>query len=109
MQEIFIKPVKSAHGNKDGINAAMALLHKRWSMRILWELREGPVTFRALQAACSELSSSVLNVRLSELREAQLVAHAAGQGYALTDWGRQLLLAMQPFIQWAGRWHKAVG
>ena len=108
MQETPAKPVKAAHSNKDGINAAITLLHKRWSMRILWELRAGPVTFRALQAACSELSSSVLNVRLSELREAQLVAHTTGQGYALTDWGRQLLVAMQPFLQWAGRWHRAV-
>lgn len=107
MQDIPVKAARQTQNAKDGINAAIALFHKRWSMRILWELRERPATFRALQEACSELSSSVLNVRLSELREAQLVEHTAGQGYALTDWGRELLVAMQPFTQWAARWHKA--
>ena len=108
MQSIAAKSARDAQHAKDGINAAIALFHKRWTMRILWELRDGPATFRALQASCAELSSSVLNVRLAELREAQLVAHAAGQGYALTDWGRELLVAMAPFFQWAGRWHQAM-
>ncbi len=109
MQDTRPRSARQAQAAKDGINAAIALFHKRWSMRILWELRDGPATFRALQEACSELSSSVLNVRLSELREAHLVQHAAGQGYALTDWGRELLVAMQPFVQWAARWYKALG
>ena len=90
---------------KHGMNAAIELFHRRWTLRILWELREGPVTFRALQTACAELSSSVLNVRLAELREAQLVQHAAGAGYALTEWGVELLQAMRPMIKWATRWH----
>ena len=93
---------------KDGINAAIDLFHRRWTMRILWELRKGPVTFRALQTACSELSSSVLNVRLAELRETQLVIHTAGEGYALTDWGTELLAVMLPLARWAARWHRAV-
>ncbi|MBI3523979.1 MAG: helix-turn-helix transcriptional regulator [Betaproteobacteria bacterium] len=93
---------------KNAINAAIALFHKRWTMRILWELREGPVTFRQLQAACSEVSSSVLNVRLLELRAAQLVEHTSGEGYALTAWGAELLVAMRPLVLWAGRWHQAI-
>jgi DNA-binding HxlR family transcriptional regulator len=99
--------VSNATQQKDGINAAIDLFHRRWTMRILWELRETPVTFRALQTACSELSSSVLNVRLAELREAQLVVHLGGEGYALTDWGRELLVAMGPLLKWAARWHRA--
>jgi DNA-binding HxlR family transcriptional regulator len=93
---------------KDGFNAAIDLFNKRWTMRILWELRSGGVTFRDLQAACSEVSSSVLNLRLSELREAKLVQHAAGDGYTLTGWGDELLIAMRPLAQWAGRWQKAI-
>lgn len=93
---------------KNGINAAIALFHKRWAMRILWELREGPATFRQLQLACSEVSSSVLNVRLLELRGARLVEHAAGEGYALTPWGDELLIAMRPLARWAERWHRAI-
>ena len=91
---------------KAGMNAAIELFHKRWTLRILWELRDHPHNFRAIQAACADLSSSVLNVRLSELREAQLLAHDE-QGYALTEWGKELLEAMQPFSQWAARWHRA--
>jgi len=93
---------------KHGFNAAIALFHKRWTMRILWELRDGPVTFRQLQVACSEVSSSVLNVRLLELRAAHLVEHVPGEGYALTPWGHELLIAMRPLASWAGRWHRAI-
>ncbi len=96
-----------ANPYKEGINAAIALFHRRWTMRILWELRQGPVTFRALQTACAEVSSSVLNVRLAELRDANLVAHASGEGYSLTGWGKELLTAMEPLVLWAGRWQKA--
>jgi DNA-binding HxlR family transcriptional regulator len=92
---------------KDGVNAVIDLFHKRWTMRILWELRDGPVTFRELQVACSMVSSSVLNVRISELREAQLVEHTTGEGYQLTHWGKELLVATQPLAAWARRWSKA--
>jgi DNA-binding HxlR family transcriptional regulator len=91
---------------RDGVNSVIDLFHKRWTMRILWELRDGPVTFRELQAACSMVSSSVLNVRLSELREAQLVEHSSGEGYQLSGWGKELLLATQPLTAWASRWSK---
>ena len=96
-----------ANPHKDGINAAIDLFHRRWTMRILWELRQGPVNFRALQTACAEVSSSVLNVRLAELRESRLVEHASGEGYSLTRWGEELLAAMEPLMLWAGRWQKA--
>ena len=95
------------NGAKAGINAAIELFHRRWTMRILWELRGGPVTFRALQSACEDVSTSVLNVRLGELREARLVIHTPGEGYALTDWGEELLVAMRPLVQWAARWHRS--
>lgn len=91
---------------KQGFNAAIDLFHKRWTMRILWELREGPVTFRELQTACSMVSSSVLNVRISELREAQLIEHTSGSGYQLSLLGKELLVAMRPLAAWAGRWSK---
>ena len=97
--------VESAGAAKDGINAAIDLFHRRWTMRILWELRAGELTFRALQAACGALSPSVLNVRLGELRAARLVVHTEGQGYGLTPWGVELLVAMRPLLDWAARWN----
>jgi DNA-binding HxlR family transcriptional regulator len=92
---------------KEGMNAALALFNKRWVLRILWELRDGRrATFRQLQQACSELSSSVLNVRLSELRFAELIEHEVAQGYGLTASGEDLLVAMRPLAVWASKWHE---
>jgi DNA-binding HxlR family transcriptional regulator len=93
---------------KDAINAAMELLHRRWMLRVLWELRAGAFTFRALQQACGDLSPTVLNQRLSELREAGLVVNDAS-GYCLTPMGQDLLEAFAPLSRWAVRWHKGRG
>jgi DNA-binding HxlR family transcriptional regulator len=92
---------------KEAINAAIDLFHRRWVLRILWELRGEPLTFRALQEACSEVSPTVLNQRLKELREAQLVDHQPGAGYALSGQGRSLLVAMEPMMAWAVQWWRA--
>lgn len=92
---------------KQAINAAIDLFHRRWVLRILWELRGEPLTFRALQEACSEVSPTVLNQRLKELREAQLVDHQPGEGYALSEHGRSLLAAMEPMMAWAVQWWRA--
>ncbi len=95
---------------KDALNAALELFHRRWTLRILWELRAEGATlnFRALQAACGDLSASVLNQRLAELRGALLVEHDEGSGYRLSVQGRALLVAMAPLMQWAPRWARAV-
>jgi DNA-binding HxlR family transcriptional regulator len=93
---------------KQSINAALELLHRRWTMRVIWELREGAFTFRALQSACGDLSPTVLNQRLAELREAGLVANDES-GYCLTPLGRELLKAFEPLQKWALRWYRAVG
>lgn len=91
---------------KDAINAALELFQRRWTLRILWELRggDGCLNFRALQAACGDLSASVLNQRLAELRAALLVEHDAGSGYRLAPQGRALLVAIEPLLKWAPRW-----
>jgi DNA-binding HxlR family transcriptional regulator len=92
---------------KDAINAALDLFHRRWTLRILWELRQGPLTFRQLQGAGGEISASVLSQRLAELRDALLVEHD-GSGYALTAQGTALLAAFEPLQAWSLRWHAAV-
>jgi DNA-binding HxlR family transcriptional regulator len=70
--------------------------------RILWELRNGSLTFRALQEA-AETNPSVLNVRLKELREARLVQHGP-EGYGLTSQGKRLLELFLPLHTWAEEW-----
>jgi DNA-binding HxlR family transcriptional regulator len=83
--------------------ALLDLLGRRWTLRVIWELREGPLTFRELQARCGAASSSVLNQRLAELR-ASGVAERASEGYRLTDEGRELLAIYPPVQAWAERW-----
>ncbi len=75
-------------------------------MRILWELRDGPFTFAALRARCADMSPSVLNQRLAELRERNLVMLRDEGGYLLTPTGESLLAALAPLTSWAETWSK---
>ena len=72
------------------------------ALRVLWELRDQRLTFRALQEA-ADTNPSVLNVRLKELREAHLVMHDEN-GYALTPRGKELLETFLPLHAWAEDW-----
>jgi DNA-binding HxlR family transcriptional regulator len=83
--------------------ALLALLGRRWTLRVIWELRDGPLPFRVLQERCGGMSSSVLNERLRELRDAGAVEPGRG-GYRLTPEGRELLDAYDPLDAWAERW-----
>jgi len=92
---------------KDAINQAMALLQRRWMLRVLWELRDQALTFRALRSACGDLSPTVLNQRLAEMRDAALLQTGEG-GYALTPIGRELVAAFEPLSRWALRWRRSL-
>jgi DNA-binding HxlR family transcriptional regulator len=94
---------RSQQRAKEAINAALELFNRRWVLRVLWELRGEPMSFRALQSACGDLSPTVVNQRLAELREAALV-DAGEAGYALTPLGRELIAAFEPLTAWAVRW-----
>ncbi len=87
--------------------AALDLLGRRWALRVLWELRHGPLTFRSLQDACEEISPAVLNTRLRELRDGQLVERTQG-GYVLSDLGARLREALTPLDRWSKRWSKSL-
>lgn len=100
-------PVRGSRTGRP-IMALLDLLGRRWTLRILWELRDGPLTSRALRTACDEASPTVLQARLSELRAADLVEHAPGQGYGLTARGGELLRAFMPLYDFAESWAKAV-
>jgi DNA-binding HxlR family transcriptional regulator len=80
------------------------LLGRRWTMRMLWELRDTHLTFRALQAACGTVSATVLNDRLRDLREAALIELDDKLGYGLTELGRELVTQFVPLAAWSERW-----
>jgi DNA-binding HxlR family transcriptional regulator len=106
------RPGQPVRGSRTGrpVMALLDLLGRRWSLRVLWELREGHVlTFRELQARCGDVSSSVLNDRLRELREARIIATRPGRGYVLTRDGEELLGALLPLDAWAKRWARRAG
>ena len=105
------RPGKRVRGSRSGrpIMAALDLLGRRWALRVLWELRDGAQTFRELRTRCDDVSPTVLNQRLAELREAGIVAHGEGAGYALTASGDALLAALAPLHDWAARWARSTG
>ena len=89
--------------------ALLDLLGRRHALRVIWELRDGPLSFRELQAACGAISSSVLNGRLGELRDAGIVTSDGGRGFELTGEGRRLIEAYGPLEAWAARWARRAG
>ena len=102
-------PQKTAvRGSQTGrpIMALLDLLGRRWTLRIIWELRDVPLTSRALRTACDDASPTVVQARLSELREAALVELVAGDGYRHTPLGRELMESFQPLNRFAERWSK---
>jgi DNA-binding HxlR family transcriptional regulator len=99
---------RSVRGSRSGrpIMALLDLLGRRWSLRIIWELREASLTSRALRTACDEASPTVLQTRLSELREAGFVELIAGDGYRLTELGKELQESFLAVHHFAERWSK---
>ncbi len=102
------RPGAPVRGSRTGrpIMALFDLLGRRWTLRVLWELRDGPETFRSLRARCAEMSPSVLNTRLRELRSAGIVAPESDGGYALTKHGLELRGALKPLDDWAKAWSR---
>jgi DNA-binding HxlR family transcriptional regulator len=104
------RPTRSpVRGSRTGrpIMVLLDLLGRRWTLRILWELGKGEsMTFRALRSACDDVSPSVLNDRLRELREAGLVELREPEGYRSTVWAMELGEILLPLDAWAKRWDR---
>jgi DNA-binding HxlR family transcriptional regulator len=86
--------------------AALDLLGRRWSLRVLWELRDGPLGARALRERCDGMSPSVLYDRIGELTDAGLIVQRDDQCYELSEMGASLGEALAPLDRWARRWAK---
>ncbi|MDH4073102.1 MAG: helix-turn-helix transcriptional regulator [Gammaproteobacteria bacterium] len=86
-------------------SAAMArtldLVGRRWALRIVWELRVGPLNFRALQAACGGVSPSVLQRRLHELHRAAVIEKIPQLGYRLSASGEKLFQILARLDHWS--------
>ena len=102
-------PGRRVRGSTTGrpLMAALDLLGRRWALRLLWELRDGPVGARAMQARSEGISSSVMYERLRELAEAGLVTRTTTGEYQLSDLGHGLSRAIAPLDAWARQWAAA--
>ena len=83
------------------IFAAFELVGRRSALRILWSIRKGPLSFRALEAE-AETNPATLSARLAELREAGLVELAGG--YRLTKTGSDFVDLLKSWRPWAKKW-----
>jgi len=102
-------PGRRVRGSETGrpLMALLDLASRRQLLRTIWELRHGPLKFRPLQKACGDVSPSLLNRRLKELREAELV-DLSMEGYHLTDLGIGLYRAFEPITIWADQWAESL-
>ena len=100
------RPGRPARGTTTGrpLLVAFDLLGRRWALRVLWELREESLGFRALQERCEGMSSSVLRDRLAELTGAGILATDEAGAYGLSAHGRELMRALRPLQSWADAW-----
>jgi DNA-binding HxlR family transcriptional regulator len=102
-------PGRKVRGSTTGrpLMAALDLLGRRWALRLLWELRGGPLGARALKSRCDDMSSSVLYERVGELIEAGLVRQTDTRDYELTVMGQSLREAIEPLDRWAVKWARS--
>ena len=91
--------------------ALFDLLGRRWAMGIIWNLYRGPLTFRSLQSACERksgtISPSILNSRIKDLQEANLVMRTL-DGYELTQLGKELFILLEPLDPWSQKWRSSL-
>ncbi|QKG70418.1 winged helix-turn-helix transcriptional regulator [Erythrobacter mangrovi] len=101
----MIEPGKRVRGSRTGrpIMVLLDLLGQRWTLRVLWELRDGPVSFRALRAKCDDVSPTLLNARLKQLREGGIV-ELGDEGFRLSSQGAALAGHLNGLNRWAKGW-----
>ena len=99
---------KRVRGSRTGrpIMVLLDLLGRRWTLRIVWELRDEARRFRDLQDLIGA-SPTIVNTRLAELRKAKLVWLDEEAGYRLTPLGQELLRLFLPLHVWSEKWATA--
>jgi DNA-binding HxlR family transcriptional regulator len=86
------------------VEDALELLGRRWTLRLLWELRRGTLTFSELRRRTG-ISPSVLSARLDELADALVIERDGGKRYRLSGRGRELARVLYDLNRWAEQNH----
>ncbi len=102
-------PGAQVRGSKTGkpIMALLDLLGRTWGLGIIWNLQQGPATFRELQQRCEQISPTLLNTRLKELKTLKLI-ESQESGYQLSDQGMDLFEIILPLGDWSTQWALAL-
>lgn len=82
------------------VEDALELLGRRWTLRLVWELRRSTLTFSELRRRIG-ISPSVLSARLAELADAQVIERDGGKRYRLSGRGRELARVLYDLNRWA--------
>jgi DNA-binding HxlR family transcriptional regulator len=98
-------PGLPVRGSKTGvpIMALFDLLGRTWAMGVVWQLQNGPYTFRELQEKCESISPTILNGRIKELKKTGIIERTL-DGYQLTKCGNKLIGLLRPFGDFSREW-----
>ena len=98
-------PGSAVRGSKTGkpIMALLDLLGRTWGLGVIWQLRQGTLSFSELQLCCENISPTLLTKRLKELQQTNLIEKNL-QGYQLTAIGFALFQVIAPLSQWSKLW-----
>ena len=89
------------------VEAAFALLSKKWAGLILYTLSDGEMYFSELESSIPDLSARILALRMRELEAAGLVLRRVSYGrpvrvgYRLTEKGVSLAHILSDVASWA--------
>ena len=89
------------------IERGMRLLGGKWKGSILWHLKDGPVRFNDLARQLGGASKKMVNQRLKEMEALGLLERRVlstrpiAVAYAITDYGRSALSALDQLRVWA--------
>ena len=84
--------------------AILDLIGRRWTLRILWELRDEPLAFRELQRRCEMASPNILTTRLRANMDVGIIEKLDSGAYGLTKRGTSLLEVLRPLKEWSQAW-----
>jgi DNA-binding HxlR family transcriptional regulator len=88
------------------IMVLLDVLGERWSLRVLWELRDGRLTFRKLRERCDNVSPTSLNKRIKQLRHHKWIDNIV-VGFGYSEWGEVLSEHLIELSKWSDRWGSA--
>ena len=77
-------------------------LGRRWSLRLVWEMRRDAVSFSDLRKRTG-VSPSMLTTRLSELESLGVIEKDGARRYRLSGDGRELARILYEMNRWAER------